>query len=178
MKSDPNADLLPGEWAVLGVIAQQPAHGFAIARELAAGGALGKVWTMSRPRVYRAISDLASRGLISPVAAEEGERGPARIVYAVTDDGAVRLEHWLSTPVDHIRDVRSDLLLKLALLDRAGRSPRRLLEAQRARLGPLPDSLEAAGADAAGFDAVVLRYRVTSARAVLDFVDDLLAAAS
>ena len=178
MKSDPNADLLPGEWAVLGVIAQMPAHGFAIARELAPTGALGKVWTMSRPRVYRAVSDLASRGLIESRAEEGSDRGPARVVYAVTDAGSARLERWLSTPVEHIRDVRSDLLLKLALLDRAGRSPRALLEAQRTRLGSLPGALEAAGTDADGFDVVVLRYRVSSARAVLEFVDELLATAT
>lgn len=175
MKADPNADLLPGEWAVLGVIAGEPAHGFVVARVLAPTGSLGKVWTMSRPRVYRAISDLAARGLIAPLGAADSERGPSRVVYAVTDDGAQRLGRWLETPVDHVRDVRSDLLLKLALHDRAGRSPRKLLEAQRARLATLPGSLETAGADAAGFDAVVLRYRVTSARAVLEFVDELLA---
>jgi PadR family transcriptional regulator AphA len=177
VKSDPSADLLPGEWAVLGVIAHEPAHGFAIARELAPGGSLGKVWTMSRPRVYRAASDLASRGLVVPTAAESSERGPARVVYAVTDAGTARLDRWLSTPVEHIRDVRSDLLLKLALLDRSGRPWRPLLEAQRARLGTLPDTLDAAGADAEGFDAVVLQYRATSARAVLEFVDGLLVAA-
>jgi DNA-binding PadR family transcriptional regulator len=177
VKSDPNADLLPGEWAVLGVIAQTPAHGFAIARELAPGGDLGKVWTMSRPRVYRAVSDLAARALIASTADESSDRGPTRVVYTATEAGTARLDRWLSTPVDHIRDVRSDLLLKLALLDRAGRSPRALLEAQRVRLGTLPGSLEAAEADADGFDAVVLRYRVSSARAVLEFVDELLAAA-
>jgi PadR family transcriptional regulator AphA len=175
VKADPNADLLPGEWAVLGVLAGEPAHGFAVARELAPGGSLGQVWTMSRPRVYRALADLAASGLIAPTGPAISERGPSRVVYAVTDGGRRRLDRWLETPVDHVRDVRSDLLLKLALYDRAGRSPRGLLEAQRTRLEALPDSLEAAGADAAGFDAVVLRYRMSAACAALAFVDDLLA---
>ena len=34
MKADPDADLLPGEWAVLGALALAPAHGFAVARTL------------------------------------------------------------------------------------------------------------------------------------------------
>src|SRR5262245_35144703 len=132
---------------------------------------------MSRPRVYRAASDLAARGLIAPTAAEDSERGPTRVVYAVTDAGAARLERWLSTPVEHIRDVRSDLLLKLALLDRVGRSPRPLLGAQRGRLGSLSETLDAAGTDAEGFESVLLQYRATSARAVLEFLDGLLATA-
>ena len=31
-------DLAPGEWAVLGLLAESPAHGFAIAKAIAPGG--------------------------------------------------------------------------------------------------------------------------------------------
>lgn len=174
MKSDPSADLLPGEWAVLGVIADGPTHGFAVARMLAAEGDLGRVWTMSRPRVYRAIADLASRGLIAPVGEADSERGPSRVVYAVTHEGRDRLARWLATPVDHVRDVRSDLLLKLALLDRAGRSPRRLLAAQRETLTRIAASVADSRRAAAGFDAVMLDYRAASTQAVLAFVEEQL----
>jgi PadR family transcriptional regulator AphA len=175
VRSDPVAELLPGEWAVLGVLAGSPAHGFAVARRLAAGGDLGRVWSMTRPRVYRAIADLAANGLVEPVGEAASERGPARVVYAATANGRERLERWLSEPVEHVRDVRSELLLKLALLDAAGIAPGPLLVAQRARIVPALESLERAFADAAGFDAVLLRYRVAMARGVVSFIDELLA---
>jgi PadR family transcriptional regulator AphA len=176
VKADPDAGLLPGEWAVLGLLCQSPAHGFAVARRLAAGGDLGMVWTMGRPRVYRAISDLANRGFIEPIGEAASERGPTRVVYAATASGRAAFRRWLETPVDHVRDVRSDLLLKLALIDAANGSPRALLEAQRVRLVPVLERLEEteARAGAAGFERTLLRYRVASARGVLAFIDDVL----
>jgi DNA-binding PadR family transcriptional regulator len=176
VKSDPESDLLPGEWAVLGVIAQEPTHGFAVARALAPGGRLGRVWTMSRPRVYRAINDLTERGLIAPTGTEQGERGPTRTTYGVTPAGRRRIEDWLQTPVDHVRDMRSDLLLKLALLHDRGTPPGPLLDAQRARLVPVLENLEDAVGRASDFDAVVLRYRLESTRSAIRFIDEVASA--
>lgn len=175
MQASADVSLLPGEWAVLGVLAQAPAHGFAVARQLAAGESIGRVWTMGRPRVYRAIADLAAAGLVEPVGEAPSERGPARAVYAASRSGRLALDGWLATPVAHVRDVRSELLLKLVLLDAAGRSPRPLLEAQRERLAPVLASLEGVGTDrSCGFDAVLARYRLATARGVIAFIDDLL----
>jgi DNA-binding PadR family transcriptional regulator len=176
MKADPDADLLPGEWAVLGVLERTPAHGFAVARTLAPAGELGRVWTMSRPRVYRAIEDLTARGLIAPAGTAPSERGPTRTLFEVTTAGRARLAAWLGTPVDHVREIRNDLLLKLALLDARGASPNELLEAQRARLEPVVDSLERTLRTTTGFDTVVLRYRLEATRGAIRFIDEVRAA--
>ena len=170
MKADPDADLLPGEWAVLGALTQGRSHGFAVARRLAPTGDLGRVWSMSRPRVYRAINDLAERGLIEPVGEMKSERGPNGVVYGVTDLGRANVATWLATPVDHVRDTRSSLLLKLAFLHAAGDPSEPLLAAQAGLLEPKLESLEGALGSANGFDSVVLRYRVASIRSVLEFV--------
>ena len=69
-----------------------------------------------------------------------------------------------------MRDTRSSLLLKLALLHARGDPSGPLLEAQAALLEPKLASLEDALGGASGFDAVVLRYRVASIRSVLEFV--------
>lgn len=175
MKSDPDANLLPGEWAVLGVLAQSQAHGFAVARTLATTGRLGRVWSMTRPRVYRAIDDLAARKLISAAGTAPSDRGPTRTLYAVTDAGRGRLDTWLGTPVEHVREIRSDLLLKLAFLYERGTSPGSLLNAQRAKLVPVLDHLERAIAGTTGFDAVMLRYRLESTRSAIQFIDEVRA---
>jgi DNA-binding PadR family transcriptional regulator len=173
VKADPNAALLPGEWAVLGVLARSDAHGFAVGRTLAPNGWLGRVWTMSRPRVYRAINDLAKRGLIEPVGRAESERGPVRTLYGATASGRSLLDAWLAEPVDHVREIRSELLLKLALLYERGTPSDALLAAQRTRLLPVLESLERAVPES-GFDAILLRYRVETTRAALSFVDDIV----
>lgn len=69
-----------------------------------------------------------------------------------------------------MRDTRSSLLLKLALLHAAGDPSGPLLAAQAELLEPKLESLEGALGAASGLDAVVLRYRVASIRSVLAFV--------
>ncbi len=175
MKADPDADLLPGEWAVLGALALAPAHGFAVARTLTPAGSLGRVWLMSRPRVYRAIDDLAARGLIAPTGTAPSDRGPTRTLYDATDAGRARLDEWLRTPVDHVREMRSDLLLKLAILHERGTPADDLLDAQRAKLVPVLQSLETTISAASGFELVMLRYRVESTRSAIQFIDEVRA---
>ena len=59
-------ELSAGEWAVLALLGEQPAHGFAIARAMAPGGDVGQVWAMRRPLVYRALETLEQREMIRP----------------------------------------------------------------------------------------------------------------
>ena len=151
---------------VLAVLGEEPAHGFAVARDLDAGSDLGRILTMRRSQVYRAIDRLASLGMIEPVTTEPGDAGPKRTVYRITESGAAPLEAWLNAPVDHVRELRVEFLVKLRLLERTGRSPSLLVESQRRTLGPTLDRLTSAdGGD------VVERWRAANARAVRRFLD-------
>jgi DNA-binding PadR family transcriptional regulator len=96
------------EWVVLGLVAEGPTHGFALARLLARDGAVGRVWRATRPLTYRAIAQLASDGMIKPVRTEPGA-GPPRRVHRVTPAGRRALRRWLAQPVRHPRDVRAEL---------------------------------------------------------------------
>jgi DNA-binding PadR family transcriptional regulator len=167
--------LSAGDWAVLGAVAEGPTHGFAVARLLGEDAPLGRVWTMRRQDVYQALKKLSKLELITERTTEPGDRGPKRTIVAITRAGERLLRGWLSEPVDHVRDVRSLLLLKLLLLDRSGQDPILLLDAQRAKLAPLLEGLEALRASTDGFERVLADWRVTSCRATLQFIDDLLA---
>jgi PadR family transcriptional regulator AphA len=167
--------LAPGEWAVLALLSEQPTHGWALSLQLGPEGELGSVWSLGRPLVYRSIDILAERGLIEPAGSEPGLRGPHRTIYRTTCDGATALMQWMEEPVEHVRDVRSLLLLKLVLIDRAGLERDRLLHAQRALVVPAIATLERRLAESSGSEAIFVRFRLESTRAVLDFIDGLLA---
>lgn len=158
------------EWLVLTILSQQRAHGFAVARQTARGGELGRIWQIPKAVVYRSMGRLLDTGLIVPESVEPG-LGPQRTVYAVTPEGQVRAREWLNAPVPHVRDIRSQLLLKLALLDRAGEDPGELLRRQRAVLEPIARAIEARQAECAGFDAVLLAWRRSTVQTALDFLD-------
>ncbi len=165
------------EWLVLAIIRQQSAHGFAVAQRTAPGGDLGRIWQIPKAVVYRAIGRLLDAGLIVPEGTEPG-LGPQRTVYTVTGEGRDAADRWLHAPVEHVRQIRSELLLKLALLDKAGESPAELLAAQRTVLEPIALALEARRAVSAGFDSTLLAWRRATAVAALDFLDAVTPAES
>ncbi|HEX4831615.1 MAG TPA: PadR family transcriptional regulator [Trebonia sp.] len=162
------------EWTVLAVVSEQPTHGFAVAALTRPDGELGRVWQIPRPVIYRAIGRLADAGLIEPQGTEPGQ-GPQRTIYAATARGRAAIGGWLATPVQHVRDIRSHLLLKLALLYRQGADPGPLIARQRAILAPIAAAIGAED-PAGGFDTVLLAWRRASAAAAIAFLDDIAGA--
>ncbi|HEY7430988.1 MAG TPA: PadR family transcriptional regulator [Streptosporangiaceae bacterium] len=160
------------ELTVLAVLSERPAHGFAIARLTAPGGELGRIWHIPRPVIYRAIGRLLEAGLIAPDTVESG-RGPQRTLFAATPAGERTAAEWLDTPVEHVRDVRTHLLLKLALLDRADRDPTDLLWRQKATLEPIAAAIRAEQPGRDGFDATLLAWRRATTAATMSFLDDI-----
>lgn len=168
-------ELAPGEWSVLALLAEEPGHGWALARQMARDGEIGRVWALGRPLVYRALELLEERGLIEPAGSERGVRGPNRTVFRATPVGREALAEWLEVPVEHVRDVRSLLLLKLVLIDRAGLEREPLLRAQREHVVPAIRALEERLERSSRSEAIFVRFRLESTRAVLEFIDGLLA---
>ncbi|HEX4518243.1 MAG TPA: PadR family transcriptional regulator [Gaiellaceae bacterium] len=167
-------DLAPGEWSVLALLSDVPAHGWAIAKAMSRNGEIGGVWAVGRPLVYRAIDLLQSRGLIEAVGSERGSRGPNRALFKATPDGREALARWLAEPVDHVRDIRSLLLLKLVLIERAGLDNRPLLESQLALTLPAIAALEARLRRSVGTESVFVRFRLETTRAVAHFIEGML----
>jgi PadR family transcriptional regulator AphA len=163
------------EYAVVGVVAEGRQHGFAVARLLGSDGEIGRVYGVGRPAVYRAIERLIEVGVIRPLKVEPGDRGPRRTPLSVTPKGRRWLEDWLGRPVHHIRDLRTEFLVKLTLIDRAGLDPSRLIAAQIDALRPIVTSIEAKHGESAGYDRALSMWRAYSARAALQFLVDLAA---
>ena len=162
------------EWTVLVLLSQRPAHGFAVSQLTAPDGELGRIWRIPRPVVYRAIGRLLDAGFITPESVEPG-LGPQRTIYTVTPQGREAAEEWLHTPVEHVREIRSQLLIKLALLHRAGRDPAGLLARQRAVLDPIAQAVQAQQGRLDGFDAILLAWRRATAAAAIGFLDEIAA---
>ncbi|GAB1819807.1 PadR family transcriptional regulator [Herbidospora sp. RD11066] len=158
------------EWVVLCLLAHEPAHGFALARLTAPAGPIGRVWHIPRPLVYRALDALTTRGLAEPLGIEPG-RGPARRLLRATPSGHDRAEEWLFTPVGRIREIRTEFLVKLALLQWAGTDPRDLLDAQAETLRPIVTHLLDQRESAHGLDQAVALWRYETAVAALKLAE-------
>jgi DNA-binding PadR family transcriptional regulator len=170
----PRDELTAGEWAVLALLAEEPSHGFAVARVMRPDGDVGRIWSMRRPLVYRAVDTLTGLGLVQPAGTVASPAGPRRTILRATPNGKRAVTRWLKTPVEHVRDARSQLMLKLLFLDRRERDAAPLLHAQRERFAALADGLADAAAAADGFDRVLALWRLESTTAALRFVETML----
>ncbi len=160
------------EWVVLGLVAEQPTHGWALVGMLKPGGAIGEVWSSSRPVVYRAVRLLVDRGHIRAAGSAEGQ-GPERTVLAVSPAGSAALAAWLTEPVPHVRDIRSAFLVKLLLLDRRGLDTSALVRAQLALVRPIVRALQLEEATATGVARAIALWRSTAAGAAVQFLEAL-----
>lgn len=158
------------EWVVLAVLVEAPVHGFAIAKELRPDADLGRILTVHRPLVYRALDRLVTAGLAEPHHKEPGEAGPDRMLHRPTSAGCEATDAWLDRPVLRVRDLRIEFLAKLRLNQRRRRDLSRLVAAQRAALADTFDRL-----DAPSTDDVVDRWRSHNAAAAQAFLDELSA---
>jgi DNA-binding PadR family transcriptional regulator len=159
---------------LLGVVAEGPTHGFAVARSLEPGGEVGRVWSMRRPLVYRTLDVLADRELTRTAGTEASTAGPQRTLVEVTGDGDQQVAEWLQSPVEHVRDARSQLLLKLLFLDRRGLAPDALLAAQSERFREQERELRSRLDEAEGFTRTLALWRVENTAAAVRFVDALV----
>jgi DNA-binding PadR family transcriptional regulator len=166
--------LTAGEWALLALLDEQPVHGFALARAMAPTGEVGRVWAMRRPLVYRALDTLGRLGLVRPVAKLPSDAGPQRTILEPTAPGRRALTAWLAQPIEHVRDTRSLLMLKLLFLSRRRADPAPLLRAQRERFAIQADRLAAAADAVEGFDRSLLLWRMHSTTAAIRFSDAML----
>jgi DNA-binding PadR family transcriptional regulator len=161
--------LLLGEWACLGILAPAPLHGFAVAARLKPDGDIGRIWSMSRALTYRAIEQLTIRGYIRPLGQEPGLAGGNRTILTVTPTGRAALHSWLDTPVTHLRDLRSELLLKIVLASAGGHDIRTMLQEQRRLTAVLTASHNEAAANDP--NDIVAIWRAESSQAALRFLD-------
>jgi PadR family transcriptional regulator AphA len=166
-------ELSTTEYAVLGVLAEGPSHGFALSKLLDADSEVGRVFKVRRPLVYRALDRLVYAGFAEPISTERGNAGPKRVIHRITRRGRNRIRRWLDDPVEHVRDIRIEFLLKLALLDRAGRSPVELIRKQSTVLTPTLESIEESATETRDHVELWRRHNAAAAMAYLDTLERL-----
>ena len=141
-------------------------HGYAIASWFQPDGVLGEVHTVSRPAIYRDLHLLEARGLV--VGTEDrGGRQQVKRTLRLTSAGERAAKSWLDSPVEHLRDVRNELLAKLLLREHFGLPVTAFIKRQRSRFAEVVGALLRDG-DA----SVVAAWRREHARAVARFLDE------
>ena len=165
MSKKPSLDLIEGACLVL--ISNGKSHGYQLAKQFVVETVLGEVLTLSRPVVYRAIKSLEAHALIRSVEST-GVRGQLKWQLTCTVDGEKLAKQWLSEPVTHLRDIRSEFLVKILLLNILKQNTSRFIKRQRQVLEPVVATLLA---DSSSTSVAI--WRREQSRAVMRFLAEL-----
>lgn len=117
--SDGKADLTL-EYILLGLLREEPLHGYALFQRLREDPALSRIWHVKRSKVYYLLDTLAERGLIS-YRVEHHAHQPDRKVFRLTDSGKKEFFSWMISPVESGRHIRIALLSRLFFAIREGK---------------------------------------------------------
>jgi len=171
-RSDGERTLSLLELTILGLLATRPQHGFALSKELELGGEIGNVYSAHRPAIYRALSVLDSLGLVEDVATERSTRGPSRTLKQATSRGRDEVLVRVDEPVTHMRNVHTELLVKLALRDRLGLDSAEFLRRQIEVLEPLHEEIHKVDPCdlSKGFERVWSTWRWEHSDAIMEFL--------
>jgi PadR family transcriptional regulator AphA len=162
------------DYAILGLLREQPRHGYELAEFFREGGALASVCGMPLNVLYAQVHRLERFGLIA------GTPEPAggtrwRTVLRLSPAGEGAFLAWLDQPVDRMREVRQDFLLKLYFSRRdPAHDTLRLLDAQIARCEEyLAERVrERRQTTPESFEELLGQMRVSGARATLDWLKE------
>ncbi len=103
------------EYILLGLIREEPAHGYALYERLKHTKELSLIWQVKRSKLYYLLDKSENEGYLSSTTSSQG-RYPDRKVFTITEHGRQILEDWLHTPVKSSRYVRLAFLSKLYFL--------------------------------------------------------------
>lgn len=142
-------------------------HGYVIAQRFLPEADIGQIYTLSRPAVYRELQYLERVGWVLSSEAR-GNRGQKMRSLRLSKSGAQVVEKWMASPVAHIRDVRTEFLAKVVLLQEGGEDASVLMQKQREFFKPTFEALLHERDD-----SVVALWRREQVRAVSRFLDEL-----
>jgi DNA-binding PadR family transcriptional regulator len=102
---------LSPEFALLGLLAEGPSHGYDLHQRLVAD--LGHVWHLSQSQAYAILKRLETRGDIRSHTVEQ-EKLPARQKLQLTAQGRRRFQEWLDGgAANNARSIRLEFLTRL-----------------------------------------------------------------
>jgi PadR family transcriptional regulator AphA len=142
-------------------------HGYVIAQRFLPDADVGQIYTLSRPAVYRELQYLERVGWVLSSEAR-GNRGQKMRTLRLSKRGAQVSDKWLTSPVSHIRDVRTEFLAKVVLLQESGDDVTALIQKQRTFFQHTFDALLRERDN-----SVVALWRREQVRAVSRFLDEL-----
>jgi len=166
---------LSTEYILLGLIAQDPVHGYDLHKQLATLDGLSSIWHVKQSQMYALLDKLEAVGYLQS-ASTAGTAHALRKQYRLTESGREVLDAWMVSPVQHAREMRQGFLARLYFARLSGpAAARQLIDAQcttcQTWQRDLQSELERVS-DPESFQRVVTTYRLNQINAMLNWLDE------
>jgi DNA-binding PadR family transcriptional regulator len=167
------------ELAILGLLKEQPMHGYQLSREL--GESLGGFWRVSYGSLYPTLRRLERAGEVEAVASEEATVGRRKQVYRITAKGEETFLQLLQEAPHDNQSEDQRFRVRLAFFRYLPPETRlRLLERRRAylenRLNSITDSLRSTRARVDDYTLSLMEHGRADVESDLAWVDGLIQA--
>ena len=163
------------EYILLGLLYQNPTHGYELHKAIQASQGLSHIWRVKPSKLYSLLDRLEGQGLLASRAIPS-ERTPGRKEFHLTQDGERVFLDWIQSPVASGRHMRLVFHAKLYFALRIGDAPAlRLIEAQSQECHGWVGSMEAQLSELESPDFTtkqVFSYRINQVKAMLDWLSD------
>lgn len=160
------------EMALLGLLRDNPRHGYDLAREFADGTVLSDIVHLEPSLLYANLKKLERDGLVRSTILRQGARPPRRMLE-LSPAGVDALTNWLSEPVERTRDLRIEFLLKLYIARRIEpeRVPSLVAEQEQVCRRFIASLGEQVRAEEDGFRRLVLEMRLAQNVALVAWLE-------
>jgi len=163
------------ELAILGLLKQQPMHGYQLSREL--GESLGGFWRVSYGSLYPTLRRMERDGLVAPITGEP-PGGRRKTVYAITDEGERAFLELLQETAGDTSSEDARFRVRLAFFRYLPPETRiRLLERRRAalaeRLASFDAAIDAGRDEADDYRLAVMEHGRAATEADIAWIDDV-----
>ncbi len=165
------------ELAILGLLKEQPMHGYQLSREL--GDSLGGFWRVSYGSLYPTLRRLENAGDVEALVSQETTVGRRKQVYRITEQGEVSFFHLLQEAPHDNQSEDQRFRVRLAFFRYLPPETRlRMLERRRAyleeRLSTITDSMGAARARVDDYTRSLMEHGRSATESDLAWVDGLI----
>lgn len=161
------------EHAILGLLREQPLHGYDVYQRLIAPEALGSVWSLKQSQFYALLSRLEDEGYLTVTLEPRGSRPPRKLLQ-LTPAGAAAFANWLFAPLDLAEERERGFLARLYFARQLGPSAvHQLLTSQRQQVRAWLQELRLASHKLAAhsYAWLVGQWQMRQAEAMLDWLD-------
>ena len=156
---------------ILGFLFDKPKYGYDLHKEISNQKEIGQVYRIKIGKLYALLRRLESKKLIREKIEQKGKRPPKNI-FNITKKGKEAFIDWMYSPIEHGRDLRIYLLMKIFFIKKEEFFDYQIiLDNQRKECQNWLDRLMGSDVKKTSFEWFVAQYRIAQVNGFLNWID-------